>query len=431
MSHVRKGTLVVGAGHAGLSFVTALRELGDTEPITLVGSEPGPPYDRPPLTKGLLLGTETADDIVLRPREWFAEHGIELVTGEEVVRVARDASGGEATTATGRVIGFERLALATGASSRGAGLPGENLDGVVTVRELDDARLLRDRLLAARRVVVVGGGFIGLEVAAGARSLGADVTVVEVAERLLPRSVTPVTAAALLAAHESRGVRVLLGRRVARLEGGSAGPTVVPDDGTELPSDLVVLAVGAAPRTGLARQLGLDVTGAGVVVDAHALASDGLTVAVGDCAVGPNPFDRGLPGPLRLESVQHATDHARVGAATLLGHRAAYRAVPWFWSDQGPLKLQMAGLTAGADATVVRGDPASEVFSVLAYREGLLIGAECLGSSADYLAVKRGLEKGLTIEPSAAADVSVPLKRSLTAVADAAGSAGTSTTTGS
>ncbi|MGW5238765.1 NAD(P)/FAD-dependent oxidoreductase [Monashia sp. NPDC004114] len=420
MAAERTGTLVVGAGQSGISLVTALRELGDTEPVMLVGDEAEPPYDRPPLSKTYLRGEHHRDSLVFHGPQWFAEHGITLVTGDPVAQIARDREGGRATTRAGREVEFARLALTTGAANRALPVDGADADGVLSVRTLADADLLAPALREAREVIVVGGGFIGLEVAAGARLLGANVTVVEATDRLLGRSVTPLLSDFYLAAHERRGTRVLLDADVVRVtaqDGRASG--VELEDGRTLTADLVVVGIGVAPRTELAEQLGLAVERRGVVVDEYALTSDGVTVAAGDCAVGPNPFIRGLPGPTRLESVQHATDQARAAAATLVGRPAAYRQVPWFWSDQGQLRLQIAGLPHGADHVVVRGDLGAEAFSILSYRDGLLIATESVGSSADYLTVKRALEKGMSIPADAAADVNVPLKRLLTRVDDA------------
>ena len=414
MSSASSGTLVVGAGQAGLSLVTRLRELGDDEPITLVGDEPEPPYDRPPLSKTYLRGEHDRSPLVFREPDWFREHQVDLVTGDEVVDISRDSSGGEARTASGRSIGFARLALTTGASARPFVVEGAELDGVVSLRTLADADDLARRLQTAGDVVVVGGGFIGLEVAASARSLGCRVTVVELTERLLGRAVTPELSHFYRGAHERRGTTIVLGTGVARLVGHDGAVTAAQlTDGSLVPADVVVVGVGAVARTGLAGRLGLEVDPRGIVVDRLARASDGVTVAAGDCAVGPNPFSRGLGGLMRLESVAHADDQSRTAAATLLGHSTGYEAVPWFWSDQGELRLQIAGLPMGADRTVLRGDPASEVFSVLSFRGGLLVAAECVGAAADYVAAKRGLEKGMTLDPDAAADPSVPLKRLL------------------
>ncbi|WP_374969950.1 NAD(P)/FAD-dependent oxidoreductase [Terrabacter sp. BE26] len=420
-------TLVVGAGQAGISLVTALRELGDTAPVVLVGDEPEPPYERPPLSKSYLRGEHDRASLVFHDEGWFADRGVELVTGDAVVGIERDIASGRATTTSGRTLEFDRLALTTGAANRtlpvaeehhesegGSASPGAT-PGLHSIRTLADADRLAPELRRAREVVVVGGGFIGLEIAAGARLLGADVTVVEVAPRLLDRAVSPELAEAVRLAHERRGTRVLLQTGAVRVvveNGRAAGIELT--DGTTLPADVVVVGIGVVPRTELAAQLGLVVEPRGIVVDRSALASDGATVAAGDCAVGPNPFRRGLGGLTRLESVAHATDQARAAAAALAGHPAAYDSVPWFWSDQGDLRLQMAGLPHGADRTVLRGDVATERFSLLSYRDGLLIAVESVGSPGDYLAVKRALEKGMTIEADAAVDATVPLKRLIT-----------------
>jgi NADPH-dependent 2,4-dienoyl-CoA reductase/sulfur reductase-like enzyme len=436
------GILVVGAGQAAVSLVTRLRELGDDSPVTVVGDEAHPPYERPPLSKAHLhpASGPPVPLPLLTPERW-RELDVHLLTGTTVTDLTRGAGGaggaggGGVATTTAGPLPFERLALVTGAEARRLDVPGSDLPGVVTLRSVEDADALAARLRPGAThlddtdgpggprgldVVVVGGGFIGLEVAATARDLGHRVTVVEVTDRLLGRAVTPQLSGFFALAHDRRGVRVLLGRRVVSLE--SAGPTsgrpssvgtVVLDDGERLTADVVVTGVGARPRTALATALGLEVAAGGVVVDEHAVASDGSTVAAGDCALGPNPFSRGLGGPLRLESVAHAVDQARVAAATLAGRPEAYRAVPWFWSDQFDLHLQISGLPHGADRVVVRGDPATEAFSLLAFRDGLLVAAECVGRPADHVAVKRGLEKGLTADPDAVADADVPLRRLL------------------
>lgn len=436
MAPVPQGTLVVGAGQAGLSLVTRLRELGDTdhrgEPVVLVGAEDLPPYERPPLSKTYLRGEHDRPSLVLRDADWYAARSIDLVLGDPVVAIERDADGGAARLASGREVEFARLALTTGADNRSLDVEGSDLDGVVALRTVRDADELARRLDTAREVVVLGGGFIGLEVAASARVLGRSVTVVELADRLLSRAVTPVLSDFYLEAHRRRGTRIILQDRAIRLLGSDGRVTGVElDSGEQLDADLVVVGIGAVARTALAASLRLSVAPGGVVVDARALTSDGVTVAAGDCTIGPNPFSRSRPGLMRLESVPHATDQARTAAATLLGHPAAYDAVPWFWSDQADLRLQIAGLVDGADLTVRRGEDGAETFSLLSYRDGLLVAGECVGRPADYMAVKRGLEKGLTIDPEAATDPTVPLKRLLRDVEDVAGTPGTSRTSGS
>lgn len=417
-------TLIVGACQAGVQLAAVLRELGDTAPIVLVGEEAHRPYQRPPLSKGWLKGELEPDDVVLRSREWFDEREIELVSGDRVVTVQRDADGsGVAQTLGGRRIPFTRLALTTGAAVRRLALPGTDYRGVHYLRDADDAIALGPALAGdgVRRVVVIGGGFIGLEAAAAARALGREVTILEAAPRLIGRAVAEQTSAFYLDAHRRRGTQVVLDARIDRIEGedataaGQRGSVtgVRLQDGTVIPADLVVIGVGVIPRVELAVQLGLAVDG-GIVVDEACRASDGRTVAAGDCVVMPNPYPLGVGGPVRIESVNNALEQAKVAAAALLGHEAAYSTVPWFWSDQADLKLQIAGLSTGYDDVVVRGDPASERFCVLYYRGGRLIAADCVNKPAEFLAIRQALTKGQTIPPAAAADVDVPLKQSIT-----------------
>lgn len=432
-----KGTLIVGAGQAGLVLATTLRERGDDRAISLVGDEDLPPYERPPLSKAYLAGEQSREDLLFHDRSWFADQGIDLVTGDPVVALTRDDAGGSATTVSGRVIPFSRLALATGSVNRSLRVEGSQLAGVHSLRTVEDADALATALADGQDLVIIGGGFIGLEVAALTRLKGRHATVVEAADRLLGRAASGGLSRFYHRAHERRGTRILLGAQVARIAGRDGHVTGVElADGRLLAADTVLVAVGADARTELADQLGLDVSD-GIVVDEHGLASDGRTVAVGDCTSTPNPYVRGVPGRVRLESAQHAADHARAAAATLLGDPAAYGDVPWFWSDQGDLILRISGLVAGHDRTVVRGvldaEPGDESFALLHYRDGVLVAAECVNRQQDHLAVKRALEKGLTIDPEAAAETAVPLKRLLVAPprVDEAGTPGRSTTSGS
>ena len=416
-------TLIVGACQAGVQLASIMRELGDTEPIVLIGEENHRPYQRPPLSKGWIKGELEPDDVILRTREWFADRDIQLVTGDRVVTIHRGADGaGTATTEGGRSIPFARLALTTGAAVRRLPLPGTDYRGVHYLRDADDAISLEDAMRdpATRRVVVIGGGFIGLETAAVARGLGKSVTVLEAAPRLVGRVVAEETSAFYLDAHRRRGTEVLLNARIARIvgddssvAGGKGAVTGVElEDGTLVPADLVVIGIGVIPRVELADQLGLDVDG-GIVVDEACRTSDGRTVAAGDCAVMPNPYPLGVGGRIRLESVNNAFEQAKVAAATLLGQDAGYSGVPWFWSDQADIKLQIAGLSTGYDSVVVRGDPESEKFGVLYYRGGQLIAADCINHPAEFMAIRHALARGATIPPADAADTGIPLKKSI------------------
>lgn len=405
-------TLIVGANQAGVQLACSLRELGDIGEITLLGAETHPPYQRPPLSKAFLSGTADADALAFRTPEFYTEHRIEVRTGRRVESLALDPGGpagsGRALTRGGESLPFDRLALTTGARPRRLAVPGADLAGVGYLRDLDDALRLRGQLDAARRVVVVGGGYIGLEAAAVARSAGLEVTVVEAAQRLIQRSAPPVVSEFYRAAHERRGTEIRLGSGVEALIGDDQGRVraVLLADGTEVPADLVLVGIGILPRTELAEGLGLHCAG-GIVVDRHARTSEPAIVAAGDCAVAPDPLTG--EGSIRLESVQNAVGQAKAAAASLLGREAPHTAVPWFWSDQYDLKLQIAGVSAGADQYVVRGDPAAERFSVLSYRAGRLLAVDAVNNAPDYLVVRKALGQGARI-PADRAALDRPLK---------------------
>ena len=411
------GTLIVGASQAGVQLAVSLRELGYASAITMVGAETYPPYQRPPLSKEFLTGTAGHESLSFRTAAFYADAGIELICGERVVDLALPADGasGLARTAAGRELAFDRLALTVGARPRRLTIPGSDLDGILYLRDVDDAQQLRTRLAGASRVVVVGGGFIGLEAAAVARAQDKDVTVVEAADRLIARAVAPVVSEFYLQAHERRGTTVLLDTAVAGFSGADGAVTgVLLADGTELPADLVMVGVGVMPRTELAEQLGLECDG-GVVVDAYARTSEPSVVAAGDCTVLPHPLTG--EGRVRLESVHNAVHQATVAAATLVGAPAETRSVPWFWSNQGQLRLQIAGLSAGFDSFVVRGDMDDEKFSVLYYRDGGLLAVDAVNNPVDYMVVRKALTQGLSIPAEQAADSSTPLKTLLAAAA--------------
>ena len=409
------GTLVVGASQAGLQLAASLRELGDERAVTLVGEEPHPPYQRPPLSKEFLAGAAERDSLAFRSPGWYADARIELVLGERVLTLALPDGDrpGTATTSGGRELRFSRLGLAVGATPRRLTVPGADLDGVCYLRDLDDAADLRRRLAAAERVVVVGGGFIGLEAAAVARAAGKAVTVVEMADRLVPRAVAPVVSEFYRAAHERRGTAVLLSHSVQALTGdGSRVTGVLLEDGTELVADLVVVGVGVLPSTELAEQLGLSCD-RGIVVDRYARTSAPGVVAAGDCTVLPNPLTG--EGRVRLESVQNAVAQGALAAASLLGRLEHKPVVPWFWSNQGDLRLQIAGLSYGFDRHVVRGDPDTERFSVLYYRGDQLLAVDAVNTPADYMVVRKALTQGVALPAELAADAGTPLKTLLAA----------------
>lgn len=413
------GTLIVGASQAGLQLAVSLRDMGDTAPITLVGAEAHPPYQRPPLSKEFLAGTGGHESVAFRTAAFYVANGITLICAERVTGLMLHPDGrrasGVASTASGRDLPFDRLALTVGARPRRLSVSGAELDGVLYLRDLEDAIELRARLHRASRLVVVGGGFIGLEAAAVARSKGRDVTIVEAADRLIPRAVAPVVSQFYRQAHERRGSKVLLAAEVAGFHGRDGRVVAVElADGTQLPADLVIVGVGVVPRTELAEQLGLECDGA-INVDANAQTSQPGVVAAGDCTAMPNPMNG--QGRVRLESVQNAVHQGTVAAATLLGRQAQARSVPWFWSNQADLRLQIAGLSAGFDSFVVRGEPDDERFSVMYYRDGELIAIDAVNNPIDYMAVRKALSHGIEIPADLAADTAVPLKTHLAAAA--------------
>jgi 3-phenylpropionate/trans-cinnamate dioxygenase ferredoxin reductase component len=407
--------LIVGGGQAAVHLASSLRDLGWQAAVTIVSEEDHAPYQRPPLSKAFLSGDAQVTTLEFRSAEHYERDRITVLTGQRVVSVRRAAPGrpGVAVTEGGQRLEFGHLALATGARPRLLSVPGADLAGICYLRDAGHALELRERLATAQRVLVIGGGFIGLEAAAVATAKGKTVTVVEAADRLIGRVVAPVISDFYAAAHRRRGVRVMLGTSVSGFAGtgpAEAGGAVAGarlSDGSFVPADLVIIGIGAEPRTELAESLGLACAG-GIVVDAFARTSDPAIVAAGDCTVTPHPA--AADGSLvRFESYGHATDHAKVAAATVAGVPARYDTVPWFWSDQGSLKLQIAGLSAGFDQAVLRGDPGQERFSVLYYRDGRLLAVHAVNLPRDYLAVRRALAAGQQIPAEIAADDSQPL----------------------
>jgi 3-phenylpropionate/trans-cinnamate dioxygenase ferredoxin reductase component len=401
-------TLIVGASQAGLQVAVTMRELGVDGPIRLVGAETHLPYQRPPLSKSFLFGDGGQAALALRTPAFFDQQGIDLSLSTPITRVTMADGVGTACSADGQEFTFSNLALTTGAAPRRLEVPGADLHGVLYLRDLEDALALRDAFSWAKRVVVVGGGFIGLEAAAVSRQLNKDVTVVEATPRLLSRVAAPVMAQFYQRAHERRGVHVRLDTGIVAIEGAGRVTSVELSDGSSLDTDLVLVGIGAVPRTELAEQLGALCAG-GIVVDEYARTSVPNVVAAGDCAVGPDPMGTGEL--IRLESVQNAVDQAKVAAATLAHCEQPYTSVPWFWSDQGDLKLHMAGLHAGFDYYVIRGDPDTEKFSILYYRDSRFIAISSVNRAPDYIAARGALMRGQYVPPDLAVDASIPLKQ--------------------
>lgn len=398
--------VIIGASHAGAHLAEALHRENWSGGILLIGDEPELPYNRPPLSKDFLAGKMDEDRLPIRDASFFAERGIVTLFGRRAVAIDRTAR--TVTTDDGAQHSYTGLALATGARPRHLGVAGEQLDGVFVLRTVADVRRIRAHLDRTRRVVVIGGGFIGLECAASLRGLGKEVTVFEARERLMPRVVPPLISEFYMRLHEDHDVRILCDAGVSGFAGERGRVTgVVRADGTLFPADMVVVGVGVVPNVELARDCGLDCDN-GIVVDERARTSDAAIVAAGDCASHPNRF---FGGRVRLESVQNATDQSRTAAATLVGRDLPYDAVPWFWSDQFGIKLQMVGTSQGHDRYAVRGDVAARRFSAFYFKGERLTGVDSLNSPADHMAARRLIAAGAAISPEQAADPAVDLRK--------------------
>lgn len=395
--------VVVGAGHAGVHVADALRAGGFEGPLTLVGDEPVLPYQRPPLSKEHLASGGTP--LPLRAGRFFADHGIDLRTG--VTATAIDRASGTVRLGDGAMLPYDVLVLATGAANRRAAVPGVDLAGVHALRTLADADSLRAQLPHARSVLVVGAGFIGLEVAAAARTRGLPVTVLEAADRPLGRAVSPAMADHVADAHGRMGTVLRFGEALAAFTGSRGRVTgVVSSTGVEYRADIAVVGIGVVPRTALAAAAGLPVAD-GVVVDENLRTADPAIYAVGDCANHPCAH---TGTRLRLESVQNATDQGRHVAAGILGGSSGYAGLPWFWSEQGALKLQIAGVRLPGDESVGIGDPATGRFSVCCFRDGRLVAVESINRPADHIAARRLLAAGRSPDPEQLGDPAFTLK---------------------
>jgi 3-phenylpropionate/trans-cinnamate dioxygenase ferredoxin reductase subunit len=401
----RRSIVIIGAGHAGVQAAASLREEGSDDSIVLVSGEPDLPYQRPPLSKAFLKGAMDLAGLPLRAEQFYREKQIDLRLGVPATRI--DLAARRVELGENGAEPFDHLILATGARSRPFAIPGADLDGVLTLRNIADAAAIRERLGPGRRVVVIGAGFIGLEIAATALAGGGEVTVVEIA-RPLGRAVSPSTSDFFLDAHQAFGARFRLGVGVNAIEGAKgAAAAVVLADGERAPADLVIVGVGVLAEDALARAAGLACDN-GVVVDALLAASDPAVSAIGDCAQFPQ---HSLGQMLRLESVQNATDQARAVARRLTGRPAPYAALPWFWSDQGDLKLQIAGLPHGVDRWVLRGDPKDRAFAAFGFRAGALATVETVNRGAEHMAARRIIGGALPISPEEAADPAFDLRK--------------------
>jgi 3-phenylpropionate/trans-cinnamate dioxygenase ferredoxin reductase component len=406
-------TVIIGAGQAASELATALRQQGYGEKIIMLGDEPYPPYRRPPLSKTFLAGEGSIESLYLKSPEGYAKANVDCEFGVTVTAVDRVAR--SVTLADGRAIHYDKLAFATGGRVRKLTMPGADKPNVFYIRNIADILNLRRRCQAGQRLTIIGGGFIGLEVAAVGIKMGLKVTVLESLPRVLARVTAPEMSAFYERSHREHGVDLRTGVSMALLEGAAEVSAIVLSDGSRIATDIVVVGIGLIPNIELAAAAGLEVT-SGIVVDEHARTSDPDIVATGDCADLDHGF---LKRRLRLESVQNAVEQSRVAAASICGKPVVYNAVPWFWSDQYDLKLQMAGVSQGYDQIVIRGHMSKKSFSALYLQSGVLIAVDAVNRAADFMAGKRLVGERAKPDPRVLADEAVPLK---TLVASAAAS---------
>jgi len=405
--------VIVGGGQAASQAIETLRRRGHQGPITLIGDESMLPYQRPPLSKKFLAGSLARDRLIIRHAQHYLDHAVDLRLGFSAVGIDRGRC--RVDIADGSHAGYERLLLATGSSPRLIPVPGAELAGVYYLRTFADVERLRSEMVPGRRCVIVGGGYIGLEVAATCRECEVQATVLDAADRVMSRVVSPWVSAFYEAEHARRGVRIHCNARVSALL-PAAGPAVHSgtarvaavqlDDGTELPADFVLVAVGVMPNDGLARAAELACDN-GILVNEYCQTSDPLVYAAGDCARHPSPR-YGMR--VLLESVDNAFEQATSAALNMLGIATVHDKVPWFWSDQYDLKMIIVGLAQGHDHAVLRGDPATRSFSVCYLRDGELIAVDSVNAAKDQLSARKLIPARVRPDPRKLADPAIPLK---------------------
>ncbi len=401
MSH---RVVIAGAGHAAGQVVASLRHDGYDGRIVLVGNEPWLPYQRPPLSKKFLAGKMSAERLYVKPTSFYEDAGVELHLDSEISAIDRDAR--TLTIAGGDDIPYDTLVLAVGSRVRRLHVDGEQLGRVHYLRSIADVEAIRADLEAGRRLVVIGAGYIGLEVAAVAREAGLEVTVIEMADRVMSRVVSPEISDFYQIEHTNQGVRFRLSTSVSELRGKKRVKAVITSEDEEIPADLVVIGIGIVPNTELASAAGLGVDD-GIVVDEHCRTADPAVYAVGDCTSHPNAI---YDCRLRLESVHNALEQAKTAAANICGRNVAYCDVPWFWSDQYDLKLQIAGLSRGFDDVVIRGNPAERSFSCLYLRDGRLIAVDAINAPRDFVQSKPLIAEHAALDVERLADATIPLR---------------------
>ncbi|MDP9088438.1 MAG: FAD-dependent oxidoreductase [Pseudomonadota bacterium] len=399
--------VIVGGGQAGAQAVDTLRREGFAGRLLLVGDEPQLPYQRPPLSKKYLSGELAADRLPFRHRPFYDEHRIELKLGAQAVAV--DPRARRLELADGTALSYDRLLLCLGAAARRLTCPGAELRGVHYLRTLADVAAIQTAIKADTRMVIIGGGYIGLETAATCRNMGCEVTVLELADRVMNRVVAPVVSQFFEQQHRAKGIKIICNSRVTRLEGADSVQRVLCADGSEIRADVVIVGVGAVANSALASEAGLACDN-GIIVDEYCRTQDEAIFAAGDCTNHPSPrFGRRV----RVESVDNAFEQAKTAALNLLGRNLTHDRVPWFWSDQFDSKLLIAGLSEGYDQQVLRGDPASRSFSVCYLKGRELIAVEAINHSKDYMAARKLIAERTPMNPAKLSDPNLPLKEAV------------------
>ncbi len=396
--------VIAGAGHAAGQLVASLKQHKFEGSIVMIGDEPYLPYQRPPLSKKFLSGDLPAERLYFKPPSFYDDDNIETRLDTSIERIDREEK--VLHTAGGDEIAYDKLVIAIGSRVRELPIPGTDLDGVHYLRTIADVDAIRAGTENAKQAVIVGGGYIGLEVAAVLRQQGLEVTVVEMADRVMSRVVSPEISDFYQLEHTGHGVKLRLSTGVTALHGKSRVKSVETDSGEQIPADLVIIGAGIVPNTELAKDAGLDVDN-GIVVDDRCATSDDSIFAIGDCTSHPNGiYDRRM----RLESVHNALEQAKTAAANICGIETHYSQVPWFWSDQYDLKLQIAGLSEGYDQVVIRGNPADRSFACLYLDNGRLIATDAVNSPRDFMQSKNLIADAAVVDPARLADASVQLK---------------------
>ena len=396
-------TVIVGAGHAGGQTAISLRQAGYEGRIVICGAEPVPPYQRPPLSKKYLSGELALARVFLRPESFYSGNDIELRLGNAAGEIAPERR--TVVLEDGESFAFTDLVIATGSRPRRLDAPGTDLGNIFYLRSLEDSDAIRNALVAGRRLVVVGGGYIGLEIASTAKGLGLEVCVIEAADRILARVTAPEMSAYYTRAHRARGVDVRLSTLITSFEGNGTVRSVVCADET-IPADIVVIGIGIVPNAALAASAGIRCDD-GIVVDERCATSADHVYAVGDCTRHPNPI---LGRTLRLESVQNALEQARTAASNIAGTPSKYEQVPWFWSDQFDLKLQMVGMSQGHDTIVQRGSMDADDFAMFYLKEGVLIAVDAVNRPREFMACRKLVPQRPRIDPAKLADESIPMQ---------------------